>query len=231
MKRIRLALVFALTTVLAATCLAGSPSTTVGLISKVIADVAKKQEAGQDWQKARRGESLTNGDRIRTGEKSMAIIKFMDNSLVRVREQTEVTVTGAMNGSNFQKSVDIRTGVIGFTVQKQHAGEQFKFTSPTSVASIRGTGGSVNSTGSGDTLTVLEGIVSFQNRGSNQSTDVQAGFTGISLPDGSITSRPSTDDERRRAENSLRGETQKTLEFDLRDSQGRPKRLKIEYKD
>jgi hypothetical protein len=136
-----------------------------------------------------------------------------------------------MNGSNFSKSLDVRMGVIGFTVQKQRVGEEFRFTSPTSVASIRGTGGSLRITGTGDTLIVLEGSVDLQNLLSRQSVAVASGFTGISSPDGSLFFRRSTDAERRRAEDALRSETQKTLEFELRDNQGRTKRLHIEYRD
>ncbi|HEX9014529.1 MAG TPA: FecR family protein [Chloroflexota bacterium] len=210
--------------------LAASPGAPVGLLSKVIAEVSRK-EADREWQKAKRGETLGAGDRVRTGEKSVAIIKFLDNSLVRVRELTEVTVRGAMNGPSFSKSVEVHMGVIGFTVQKQRSGEEFRFSSPTSVASIRGTGGMFRSRGTGDTLIVLEGAVEFTNVSSTQLVTVAAGFTGLSFPDGTILTRPSTNDERRSAEDALRGEAQKTLEFELRDNQGRTKQLHIEYRD
>lgn len=198
---------------------AAESAMTVGFLSKVIADVEKKDIAS-DWMKAKKGETLGTGDRVRTGEKSMAIIKLMDNSLVRIRELSEVTVTGSMQGANFSKTIDIRTGVIGFSVQKQHPGEDFKFTSPTSVASIRGTGGSFNASAAGDTLTVVEGTVNLYNIRSKESLDIPAGFTGISTPDGKLLSHPSTADERQKAEGALIGESQKNLEFDLRDSQG-----------
>ncbi len=215
---------------LGTSCFAAPSGATVGLLSKVIAEVSRK-ETDKEWQKAKRGETLGAGDMVRTGEKSVAIIKFLDNSLVRVRELTEVTVRGSMSGSNFSKSVEVHMGVIGFTVQKQRVGEEFKFSSPTSVASIRGTGGSFRSTGTGDTLIVLEGVVEFSNAGSGRLLSVAAGFTGLSFPDGTIFTRPSTSDERRRAEDALRGEAQKTLEFELRDNQGRTKHLHIEYRD
>jgi hypothetical protein len=216
--------------VLVSGAIAGTPGATVGLLSKVIAVVSHKV-VDKEWQAAKRGETLGAGDMVRTGEKSIAIIKFLDNSLVRVRELTEVTVKGVMNGSNFSKSVDVRMGVIGFTVQKQRVGEEFRFTSPTSVASIRGTGGSLRITGAGDTLIVLEGSVNLQNLHSGQTTAVGAGFTGISSPDGSVVVRQSTPAERLRAEEALLGEAQKMLEFELRDNQGRSKRLHLEYRE
>ena len=203
---------------------------TIGLLSKVIADVSR-MDLGKAWKPAKKGETLASGDRVKTGAKSMAIIKFMDNSLVRVRELSEVIVTGSLNGSEFSKSIDVRMGVIGFTVQKQRRGEEFRFTSPTSVASIRGTGGAFTSSATGDTLVILEGTVHFTNLKSNQSFDVTAGSTGISLPNGTFFSRQSTANERQNAENAMRGDAQKTLQFELHDREGRSKRLHIEYRD
>ena len=83
----------------------------------------------------------------------------------------------------------------------------------------------------GDTLIVLEGTVELSNVSSGRLLTVAAGFTGLSFPDGTILTRPSTSDERLRAEAALSGEAQKTLEFELRDNQGRSKHLHIEYRD
>jgi hypothetical protein len=212
------------------TTYAFAPGVTVGLISKVIAEVQRKP-SDKDWVKAAKGDPLVDGDRVKTGEKSMAIIKFMDNSLVRIRELSEVTVSGSMTGPSFSKSVDVRSGVVGFTVQKQRPGEEFRFTSPTSVASIRGTGGAFCSSNTGDTLIVLEGTIGFANKKTNQSITVPSGFTGFSMPGGSLASHQSTSQEIQRALNALRGDASKTLEFELRDNQGRQKRLHLEYRD
>jgi hypothetical protein len=230
MKHLYVTLI-ALLPLIGGTALMAEPADlTIGLLSKVIADVSR-MSAGKTWKPAQKGETLTTGDRVKTGAKSMAIIKFMDNSLVRVRELSEVIVTGSLNGSEFSKSVEVRMGVIGFTVQKQRAGEEFRFTSPTSVASIRGTGGAFTSSIAGDTLIILEGVVHFTNLVSNQSFDVSAGSTGISLPNGTFFARKSTDSERQHAENAMRGDAQKTLEFEMHDREGRTKQLHIEYRD
>jgi hypothetical protein len=206
------------------------PALTIGLLSKIIADVSK-MAVGKAWLPAKKGDTLSSGDRVKTGAKSVAIIKFLDNSLVRVRELSEVVVTGSLKGSEFSKSIDVRMGVIGFSVEKQRSGEEFRFTSPTSVASIRGTGGAFNSTAGGDTLIILEGTVHFTNNPSNRSLDVAAGFTGISQPNGTLFSRQSTPRERLSAQNALSGDAQKTLEFELRDRDGNPRNLRIEYHD
>jgi hypothetical protein len=203
----------------------------IALISKVVLDVAHK-ESGSDWQTAKKGETLASGDRLKTGAKSVAIVKFKDNSLVRVRELTELTVTGSMNGSAFSKAVEVKSGVVGFNIKKQQSGEEFRFSSPTSVASIRGTGGSFSSSQEADTLIVTEGAIEFSNTASSQLVTVAAGFTGISKPDGTIISRPSTPEEKAAAELAARtSEQDNRLEFDLRDGRGNSKRIKIDFKD
>ncbi len=209
----------------------GTAASSVALISKVVSDVSRK-ETGKDWQGAKKGETLSSGDRVKTGAKSVAIVKFKDNSLVRVRELTELTINGTMNGSAFSKSVEMKSGVVGFNIKKQRTGEEFRFNSPTSVASIRGTGGLFNTTTLADTLIVTEGVIEFKNNVSSNIVSVQAGFTGISMPDGTITTRLSTPEEAAAAEQAARvSEQDNKLEFDLRDGRGNSKRLKIEYKD
>lgn len=204
----------------------------IGLLSKVILEVLRK-ESGKTWENAMRGQTLSSGDMVRTGPKSLAIIKFKDNSLVRLRERSELTVTGTITGSTFYKAVEVQMGVVGFNVQKQRSGEEFRFTSPTSVASIRGTAGVFAATAMSDTLTVIEtgGSIFFTNRVSKKSVDVLSGFTGISNRDGTIQTRRSTESERRAALEAQQDDQRKKLEIELRDPKGKTNRLKIEYRD
>ena len=229
MKSLSLVLVVAVAAMIGS---AGPPDmTAVALISKVVSDVMRKSE-GKEWSKAVRGETLISGDKIRTGGNSLAIIKFKDNSMVRVRELSELTITGDMVGKAFSKSVRLEQGVLGFNVRKQQPQEQFRFSSPTSVASIRGTRGQFVSQGLSDTLVVVEGMVVFQNVKSSQSVEVPAGSTGISRPDGSIRTRPATPEELKAAEDVARVLDQDNqFELELRDSQGNRKKLKIDFQD
>lgn len=221
----------ALVVAVAASAAAPSGSgNTVGLISKVISDVSHKQ-IDKDWQKAQKGAPLISGDRVKTGERSIAIIKFLDNSLVRVRELSELAVSGKMDGGAFLKSVDMQNGVVGFSIQKQRPQEEFQFSSPTSVASIRGTGGLFSTSHSSDTLTVIEGIIVFTNKVSGTSVNVGAGFTGISSPNGTIQNRPATRAEIMAAEEASGSGSLKQLELDLRDNQGKSKKLHIDIKE
>lgn len=202
----------------------------IGLISKVIQDVTRRV-SGQDWEKATRGQTLTSGDIVKTGTKSFAILKLKDNSLLRLREESEVVVTGTLRGKEFSKSIQVRQGVVGFNIKKQGAGEQFRFSSPTSVASVKGTGGAFRVNGS-DTLTIVEGLVVLTNSVSNTSVDVPAGYTGISRPDGTVESRVSTTAELTAAEDAMRtGDQPRQLKLELKNGQGQQKDLIIDFKE
>ncbi|MGA9116603.1 MAG: FecR family protein [Bacteroidota bacterium] len=207
------------------------PAPSVALISKTILDVTR-QSGGGEWERALRGEALASGDRVRTGLRSLAIVKFLDNSLVRIRERSELTVTGESRGGSLTKTVNLDRGVVGFNIRKQRSDEEFRFTSPTSVASIRGTGGQLSAQASSDTLTVIEGAVLLTNRISERSITVRAGFTGISAADGSILERPSTPAERQAAMQASRsGDRNNLLELELRNDGGQKRRLRIEYRE
>jgi hypothetical protein len=204
--------------------------TFIGILSKIILDVTRK-EAGKSWQKAARGQMLGTGDMIRTGKKSLAIIKFKDNSLVRVREESELTITGSSKGGSFSKSVDVQTGVIGFNVQKQKPGEEFRFTSPTSVASIRGTSGAYFSSDTASLLPLLDGLAQLRSTISNRTVDVPGGYAGFCRRDGSIGVRLLTPDDRRMVQDALRDDLRKRLEIDLQNPQGKSNRLRIDIKE
>lgn len=209
-----------------------SAGTEVALVSKVILDV-KRKELDKDWIAAKRGETLTSGDRVRTGVNSLAVIKFKDNSLVRVREQSELTVTGNVSGRAFSKTVNLTRGAVGFNIKKQETGEEFSFRSPTSVASIRGTEGVYIATALEDLLTVLQGTIRFQNTISTTEVDVNAGYTGIAKPDGTILTRPSTPAEQAVARNAMierEDEQRNLLELEFRDGQGNRKQMRIDFK-
>jgi hypothetical protein len=202
----------------------------IGLISKVIQDVARRV-SGLEWEKAARGQTLAAGDMVRTGAKSFAVLKLKDNSLLRLREESEVIVTGTLRGREFSKSIEVRQGVVGFNIRKQGPGEEFRFSSPTSVASVRGTGGAFRVNGS-DTLTVVEGRIALTNSVSRASVDVPEGYTGISRPDGTVESRPSTPAERAAAEDAMRtGDQPRQMKLELRNSQGQQRDLIIDFKE
>lgn len=206
------------------------PGATMALITKTVRDVSMRNEAA-DWSSAGKGDVVKTGDRVRTGVQSLAILKFSDRSIVRVREQSEIAVTTAADGGAAVRSIDGAQGSYGFDVQKQRENERFRFTSPTSVASIRGTMGTWSSGAGGDTLVLPEGLVNLLNRISDRNIDVPAGYIAFSNADGSLTMRPATDAELAAARRSATGGDPKELDIRLRDGDGEEKELKIRYRN
>jgi hypothetical protein len=199
----------------------------LALIMKVIPQVSKRSSE-KDWNEAVKGDPLATGDRVRTAKSSLAIIKFRDRSIVRLREQSELTLDGQLLDGKVTKTIKLAKGGFGFEFQKQHD-EQFRLTSPTSVASIRGTKGKLSGGEGFDTLIVTEGLVRLHNNVSNSDTDVAAGSIGFSNQDGTLSVRQATADEIADANRLASGGTPNELKLELKDSQGNKKELKLRY--
>jgi len=211
---------------------AGAPSNAIAAFFAKIIPVVEHKTASANWTAAKKGGVITAGDKVKTGEGGLAIIKFNDKSIVKVRENSEILITGTVDENTVLKEVGMQKGVIGFIIGKQNTNEEFHFTSPTSVAAIRGTGGAFIVGPSSDTLVVTEGLIRFTNTVSNESGDVAAGFTGISKSDGSLEVRASTQAEGTAAQALVKaGESENLLEFELQDGQGNKKKLKIDYRE
>src|SRR5260221_5625498 len=199
----------------------------LALIMKVIPQVSKRSSV-KDWSDAVKGDALGTGDRVRTAKSSLAIIKFRDRSIVRLREQSELTLDGQLLEGKVTKTVQLSKGGFGFEIQKQHD-EQFRLTSPTSVASIRGTKGKLSGGEGFDTLIVTEGLVRLHNNVSNRDTDVAAGSIGFSNQDGTLSVRQATAEEIADANRLAAGGTPNELKLELKDPQGNKKELKLRY--
>lgn len=200
----------------------------MAMVFKTVQDVSKKT-AEADWVKAIKGENLTSGDQVKTGKQSLAIVKFLDNSILRVREQSLLTVSGDGARGSEVKTIQLNGGAFGFDVKKQKQNEQFRLTSPTSVASIRGTKGKWCGGNGNDTLVVGEGLVNLKNSVSAKDVDVPAGFIGFSNQDGTLSTRQATKEELADAMNAASGNSLNELKLELKDSKGNKKELKLKY--
>jgi hypothetical protein len=205
-------------------------NSSVALITKIV-QVVDRKPGEEMWIKAQTSDLLNSGDGVRTGQRSLAIVKFIDNSIVRVRPQSEVTIIGdASTPGALSKNVRLTRGAFGFDVRKQHSNEQFQLTAPTSVASIRGTKGKLSGADGNDTLIVTEGLVAFKNIPSGKSLDIPAGYIGISTRDGNLTSRKATEAELADASYAATGGSVNELNLELKDPQGNKKELKLKFR-
>lgn len=149
-------------------------------IIKVVSNVEKRTPT-TGWAKAVTLSELKSGHEVRTGEKSFAMIKFSDESKVAVRPKSVLTIQGEVEGRQIlNRNVYIERGRAVFDIRKQES-EQFRFTSPISVASIRGTEGGTGFEPSANEadITILTGVADFQSTLTNCQTTVGAGQKGV----------------------------------------------------
>lgn len=187
-------------------------------------NVEKKQTS--DWIKAKKADLIYPGDFVRTQKESFTLIKFNDASTLRLGPNSEVQIYGDKDPT----STDVRGGDVGFSMGKRKTG-QFEFTTPTSVASIRGTEGllivQMNGT---DFLTIVEGLVRFRNIFSNDSVEIGSGQTGVSSRDGTINVHQSTHQDSTRVTQlgNQFNQQQHKLEMWFRGSDGKLHEIIIE---
>jgi len=162
--------------------------TPIALIKKIIKDVSYKTIDASDWEVAKTGIPLKSGEQIKTGYKSLALILFTDGTgLLRVRENSIMYIYGDREDKKINKNTFIEKGLIGFDINKQDA-EEFKFTTPTAVAAIRGTSGYVEvGSDSSTTIVVNHGKIEVQSLVGEKSKAVVEGGSALSIrPDGQI---------------------------------------------
>lgn len=152
-------------------------------------EIEKKEKPGFNMLKA--GTILNDGDRIRTGSDGFALIIFIDDkSQLKIKEESEVTITGKKIASTISKNIRMDNGTVRAQVNKQRKGE-FVIQSTTSVASVKGTDfWFIANSEEGDMLIDIEGIVDLFNVVSGLNVDVTAGNTGTSDDSGNLDVDP-----------------------------------------
>jgi len=169
-------------------------------VIKVIRGVDKKSPT-TGWQKALLADQLHSGYELRTEQGSFAMIKFPDETKIIVRQNSIVQVKARVQGRQvLDRSIYMQQGNVAFDVKKQ-ATEQFSFSSPISVASIRGTqGGYSAGADSVDQLIINEGLATLTNLLSHLSQDVSTGQIGITYGNGQIQVHNSTHDQQQQGD-------------------------------
>ena len=152
-------------------------------------EIEKKEKPG--FNKLKAGTILDDGDRIRTGPDGFALIIFIDDkSQLKIKEESEVTITGKKIATAISKNIRMDNGTVRAQVNKQRKGE-FVIQSTTSVASVKGTDfWFIANSEDGDMLIGIEGIVDLFNVVSGLSVDVTAGNTGTSDDSGNLDVDP-----------------------------------------
>lgn len=104
------------------------------------------------------GDMLKAGDIIVTGKKSVADLVFGTSGVIRINENSHVTVTSIADKTNNNSELNMDNGKVFLTLSKLK-GTGFKVKTPTAVASVRGTSFTVLSDKKGAKLSVAKGTV------------------------------------------------------------------------
>ena len=159
----------------------------IAIVTKAIGAVEINKKAKPGYNSLKAGTILEDGDGIRTGSDGFALIIFIDDkSQLKVKGDSEVTISGKKIASAISKNVRMDNGTVRAQVNKKRKGE-FVIQSTTSVASVKGTDfWFIANSEAGDMVIGLEGIVDLFNAISGLNVDVTAGNTGTSDSDGNI---------------------------------------------
>jgi len=210
---------------------------TIALVNRVV-EIVERRTPEIDWQQAKIGDLLNSGDVVKTGENSFSLIRFYDNSLLRIRELSEVTVYADRDRENYHRNIEVEGGSVSFDVRKKES-DRFEFSTPTSVASIRGSSGIfIARLNDMDILLMATGLATFLNQITGEEISVNGGEIAFSFPDGTLEKREITQDDwdeygdpGDEIEETPVERQQRTLEIRAIDEDGNPRTIIIEYEE
>lgn len=201
-------------------------SYSAAVVTKVIQDV-KHKSGNEDWIQTKPLTQLKTNDLLSTGVKSVAVLKFIDGSILRVREKSTIIIFADKKDRGLIKNTKLENGKIIFDVNKQVEDDKFIITTPTAVATVRGTAGLVETLQDGSTLVFVErGIVDVESTGENKDAKtLEAGFVSIVQPDGTIL-LSEANEQQKNSFNNANKTNEKTIQ--IQTNQGN---FKIYYLD
>jgi hypothetical protein len=185
-------------------------------------DVFRKDETSA--RDARKGFVLYDGDKISTGASSLCMIKYTDDkSLLRIKENSTCIIEGKKEAEETDKNIIVEVGT--FFVDLFRPKGRFTVTTPTSVASVKGTKWWIVQN-SPTKYIVIEGMIDCENEAGKFL--VKEGQTAIfeSMQSDPVI-RLSTPEEIPSMEDDL-GDRQ-SLEIEFQDSDGNTKKMIIDY--
>ena len=163
--------------------------------------------------KHKTGDMLQNNDEIRTGGESFAAFKYIDGSAtVKIFSHSVVKVLASTSNKKLAKTVKLNKGSV-FSQIKSDTGP-FAVQTPTTVASVKGTGFLAEFDEQEQTkFIVTEGELELKILDKTETKSVSAGNTAIVQADGSLEIRPSTEEDIQEIELS---ELESTREKEIR---------------
>ena len=112
----------------------------VAAISTLKGLVMVKPVGSRKYIPAYKGQMLKNGEWLKTKEGVFVAIVFLDGSNIKIQQQTEVKISSyRMTAKELKTNLDMSKGQAWSNVADQGAGGEFTITTPTAVASVKGT--------------------------------------------------------------------------------------------
>ena len=205
-------------------------SSKVAIAIKTKGDVSVVYKGLNSAQVLKPGSPLSHQDKIKTGKNGYIALMYLDDkTVVKMLGNSDLTIMGDRSGNKINKSLDIKYGRIAANVKPQK-GKEFRISTPTSVASVKGTEFAIQSDpSSGDSFTLIEGLIQVTNSITGESTQVQEGETAISTPDGSLDVAETTSDDLDGFEEASMEPPTQELRFEVEDENGNIKEILIKF--
>jgi len=138
----------------------------VAAISTMKGLVMVKPAGSRKYIPAYKGQMLKSGEWLKTTDGVFIAIVFLDGSNIKIQQQTEVKISSyRMTAKDLKTNLKMSKGQAWSNVADQGAGGEFTITTPTAVASVKGTEFDLKfDEDSGESLLiVMAGAVSFSN--------------------------------------------------------------------
>ena len=207
-----------------------SASSKVAIAIKTKGDVSIIHKGLNTAQALKPGSPLSDQDKIRTGKNGFVAIMYLDDKTVlKMLGNSDMTILGQRSGVKINKSIDIKYGRIAAAVTPQK-GKEFMIATPTSVASVKGTELAIDSDPStGDSFTLIEGLIEVTNNITGETTEVQQGETAVSTPEGSLEVNNTTQGDLEGFEEADMQVSTQELRFEVEDENGDTKEIIIKF--
>ena len=207
-----------------------SASSKVAIAIKTKGDVSIIHKGLNTAQALKPGSPLSDQDKIRTGKNGFVAIMYLDDKTVlKMLGNSDMTILGQRSGVKINKSIDIKYGKIAAAVTPLK-GKEFMIATPTSVASVKGTELAIDSDPStGDSFTLIEGLIEVTNNLTGETTEVQQGETAVSTPEGSLEVNNTTQGDLEGFEEADMQVSTQELRFEVEDENGNTKEIIIKF--
>ena len=201
----------------------------IAVATKVIGSV--EYVRGKDFAKSvKKGHIIESGDKITTAKDGFVALLFIDDkSALKVKENSEVIISGNKNNQAIAKRIGLKGGTIRAQVGKKQ-NRDFIVQTTVSVASVKGTDfWVVSDNNNGDSVIGIEGVIQLTNKISGDKIDIPSGITGLATKDGQLQSF-NTDPKTIPKDPSGDNIGNQKLKIEFKDANGKKKTLVIEYK-